>query len=244
MNNLVLIGLLAGLLLIAGFLILFPSQPIAPATGAQDPDIPDSQLDYGVPIPPSKTYQSLSECQGIPYSDIQDCTRQVASKNKDPSACSGLQPEDVDWCKAVVFVANNQFDSCSSLATAAANQCFFEAAKKSKTETYCASVSGVTFRDDCYREAAEKILDTKACEPISEPDIRDDCYIRVILLDPSPQVSQCQLMSDTEVRDDCYYAIAQVQADSSICQAISDEAWRETCITDLQPSSESPLDEE
>ncbi|GEM_PF-4769886 len=226
-------GIGIALVLLAGFVVLFP----APAVNStQNPDIEtvsDSDLVEGVVVEPPREFASLSECETISTTERPTCVQEVAIQSADPAICEGLDADSVDWCKGKVLVSKDAFESCDTLSANAANQCYFDAARKTNRESYCQSISLVFVRDDCYRGVAEANQDLRICDSISDADIKDDCFLRVVLSLENPNPSDCTRMVASDMRDDCYYGTALILHDASICQSIQDEYWKSNCQTDV-----------
>ncbi len=220
-------------LAIGAYIVFVPAVPTIPDEDLELEEIEDYNLFEGMEIPPLKSYSTLSECKNLAYSDEDDCRRQVAAKTNDPEICDALNQDDIDWCKAHVLVATNNFSACQTLSSNAANQCWFEAAKKTQKKDYCGSIGLLFLKDDCYHALSMQGSDPSVCTPISNIDQREDCLLRTIFNSAQPAPSQCGLLTDLEIIDDCYYGVALILNQPPVCGQIADPVLKTNCISDL-----------
>jgi hypothetical protein len=244
----ILAAVVIGVVLVGGFVLFFPKPTVQPAVNDDvETDTNDADYSGGLPLPTLPRYDSISDCtSALPYTDQQDCRRQVAVLTKNPALCDALNGTDADWCKAEAFMASGQYSQCASLSGNAANQCRRNAAFSTEDDSYCKQIaddSGIdSLRDDCLRDLASVSGNLSTCAAMTNPDFKDDCIIRALLAQPAPNPDSCTLVVDSEGRDDCYYALAVALNTNALCGSINEPVYQEGCFNDLNADYVEPYD--
>jgi len=87
-------------------------------------------------------------------------------------------------------------------------------------------------KDDCCYRVAMETKNSSLCEMIQDIRIRNKCYVKFAL--ETQNVSLCEKVFNGSYwyegdRAHCYYDVAIKLNDSSICENISDEYWKDRC---------------
>jgi len=163
------------------------------------------------------------------------CLIDLAVNSLDDSPCEFVALFPQGRCFLSVGVeASNTFYCGKIIDPETKDSCFSEVGKKVGDPDICIQIlNDQKARDECYDNAAIKTKNHEACDPIFDPTARDECYISVARV--ASDVTFCEKASTRRTSDgiqrDICYASSKNKLTGEFCAKLMDGNLRSVCFS-------------
>ena len=132
-----------------------------------------------------------------------------------------------DDCYTALAKSNKDPNLCDKTATWKKDICYRDLASLTADEKLCEKIDGSKI--ECYISVAKVKKDPNICRNLEEG--QEDCYQEVAVASNNPQL--CEELKDNIKTMLCYTVVASRLRDSSICENINEEAFKNDCYSNI-----------
>lgn len=248
MNKKLLIGCVAGLIIVVLVGIFLSTGTLSIETFGKEYGIPDDP-------PTDPGCEAVDDGSTFGSFDRLDCYRDLAKETGNPAYCAHRKSSE-NLIYSCMYYATDDFNYCLKVEEDARGHCeldyYYKIAKEMGDPNQCTSIGIKERENECFFRIAEDLEDSKLCERITEgSDYKALCQKEFdIILDPeecindntigrvycyrlgksTAEISACPEGIDDRSMSECLRGVAEATLNPDLCNSLTENSSKNECL--------------